>query len=173
MRQIFTLLLIIKAGELTEAKIVGKPFLSQEFRQSDSVPQGYKPHDEKIHKALFHPFGEALLGLRRLNLHIGLTSNLLDLFQVMTGTTMAMVNLISGNISAFKLDEIALVLSVGPFTGEQVVEIIHHYFPRLEVTASVANRWSGRGRILFQNLLGDLFKKAKGVDDLAELQVLN
>jgi hypothetical protein len=67
----------------------------------------------------------------------------------MTGTTMAIMDLLGGNISAFKWEEIALVLSVGPFTGEQVGEIIHHYFPKLEVKPSVANRWAGRGRICF------------------------
>jgi hypothetical protein len=89
----------------------------------------------------------------------------------MTGTTMAIMDLLGGNISAFKWEEIALVLSVGPFTGEQVGEIIHHYFPKLEVKPSVANRWAGRGRILFQRLLEPLFKNARRVDNYKSLQV--
>jgi hypothetical protein len=91
----------------------------------------------------------------------------------MTGTTLAMLDLLSGNISAFKWEEIALVLSVGPFTGTQVVKIIHYYFPKLKVTPSVANRWAGRGRILFQHLLQPLFDNTRNIKDYESLQVFS
>eukprot|EP01117_Protostelium_nocturnum_P007222 TRINITY_DN2584_c0_g1_i3.p1 TRINITY_DN2584_c0_g1~~TRINITY_DN2584_c0_g1_i3.p1 ORF type:complete len:502 (+),score=74.50 TRINITY_DN2584_c0_g1_i3:978-2483(+) len=89
-----------------------------------------------------------------LSASINKTAKRFECINIITGTNFNITQFGGerSGLSAFKADQLKFLPSVGPFTSETIKKIFEDFFG-IEITQSMANRWSGRPRIVVEYLL--------------------